>query len=330
MGIHDQDTDPSTPSALASAPTDPAHDPQAQGVPGAKASTDPGLGPPSQPNLNVTMKMVPPGAPPAPAPSPPPQPAQQRAYPALGIVVPASAQVGPKKDSVELLLDGMVGPQPERPKTMPATDGQASASYHAEHLVRAARTSPDEEPKVVVDRPAQAPTTRIDRARVQSVIDQADALRRAEEATIVLPQPMAPRLVVAIVAGITVVLGIFLVFRIASRDAPRDDRAAAQTMPTTPAAKPAATTGPGATPTNTNTNTTAAAAEPAPAATTAAPSPPSDTPPAAVPSPARPTPAAQPAQPFPTVGPAGAPRATAPRGTAAPAGDVGEFKTTFH
>ncbi|HEY1691360.1 MAG TPA: hypothetical protein VGG39_04320 [Polyangiaceae bacterium] len=330
MGIHDQDTDPSTPSALSSAPTDPAQ------VPGAKASTDPGLGPPSQPHVNVTMRMV-----------PPPTPPQQRAYPALGIVVPSSAPVGPKKDSVELLLEGMQGPMPERPKTMPATDGQASASYHAEHVLRPARTSPDEEPKVVVDRPPQALTTRIDRARVQSVLDQVDAARRASEATIALPQPIAPRLVVAIVAGVTVVLGIFLVFRIASRDTPRDDRASVQAMPTTSAAIPATgpgatpAIGPGATPTGAATGatgatgatptpptptTTADDTAPAPAATTASPSPASDTPPSAAPPQVR----ASPWTAQPSLGPGLAPRGTAPRATAAPAGDVGEFKTTFH
>ena len=182
MTSKDQDTDPSTPGAMRGlAPTDPTPTPIGAS---AHVSTDPGVGPPSVPSMAVTMPMH------RPVRTPP-----------MGIVVPASSPVKPRKDSVELLLDGMQGPQPERPKTMPQTDGQSSASYHAEHMVRPARTSPDEEPKVVVERPLQAPTTRIDRGKLQGVIEAADARRRAmEEATAVLPQQIAPRVVVAIVS----------------------------------------------------------------------------------------------------------------------------------
>ena len=193
MGNSEQDTDPSTPTALAMAPTDPSPRPGA-----AKVSTDPGLGPASQPAVQVTVRM------PSAHPTPP-----------MGIIVPSTVPSKTKKDSVELLLEGMQANAPERPKTMPQTDGQSSAAYHAEHLVRPARTSPDDEPKVVVERGAQAVTTKVDRATVQSVLEQAEARRRANEATAFLPQPVVPRVVVAIVAAVTVVLGLFVVLKLA-------------------------------------------------------------------------------------------------------------------
>jgi hypothetical protein len=283
-----QDTDPSTPGALRGlAPTDPTPTPMPAS---AHVSTDPGVGPPSRP------------------PIPPVAPVHRT--PPMGIVVPASSPVKPKKDSVELLLEGMQGPQPERPKTMPQTDGQSSASYHAEHMVRPARTSP------VVERPLQAPTKRIDRTRVQAVIDEADARRRAMEATAVLPQQIAPRVVVAIVAGVVVVLGLFVVLRLtmgghAEAVAPAASVAAIPenvAPPVAPVVAPAATVV--ATP-PTEVASAEPAAPPAPADTATTASRPTATPPwAASPSTAKPK----------------VPRA-APAGTSA---DIGEFKTTFH
>jgi hypothetical protein len=230
--------------------------------------------------------------------------------PPMGIVVPASSQMKPHKDSVELLLDGMHGPQPERPKTMHQTDGHASASYHAEHMVRPARTSPDEEPKVVVERPPQAMTTRIDRAKVQAVIEAADAKRRAMEATAVLPQQIAPRVIAAIVAGVVVVVGLFVVFQLTLGNRTGTTTA---TTPVTP--KPAVV-----------------AAAPSPAPVVAAPStqatatadpPPADT---AV---ATSRPAATAA--LPTSPPSAKPKNPRPApGATAGSGDLGEFKTNFH
>lgn len=283
MGTNDQDTDPSTPAALGVAPTDPTPTPAA-----AKASTDPGIGPPSQPEI-ATLKMP------------------VRRTPPMGIVVPASSAVKPRKDSIELLLEGMQGPQPERPKTTPQTDGQASAAYHAEHLVRPARTSPDEEPKVVVERPHQPPTTRIDRSKVQAIVEQADAQRRAMETTAVLPQQVAPRVIVAVVAGLVVVLGLFVVLKLATGDDKGSRRAA----------PPVAAT---ATP-------LPATAVPPPPATTMAVAPanpavePAEQPAVESPSPS-PAPATPPASPRPK-----APARTAP---ASGAPNLGEFKTTYH
>jgi hypothetical protein len=236
-------------------------------------------------------------------------PHPQHRTPPMGIVVPASSPVLPRKDSVELLLDGMQGPQPERPKSMPQTDGQASAAYHAEHMVRPARTSPDEVPKVVVERPLQAATTRIDRAKVQHVIEQAEARRQAMEAPAEVPQQIGPRVIVAIVAGLVVVAGLFLVLRLTQK----------QPVPPAPPVKLAvpatATPTPTATAASTPTSTPIPATATATAADTA---PPADTATAA--------PAAPPA----TTAPSASAKPKTPRPAAAGTGDIGEFKTTFH
>src|SRR5580692_11591687 len=169
-----EDTDPSSPEAIRGQAST-----EPAAPPGApQVSTDPGIGPPSRPPI------------------------------------PATSAVQPKKDSVELLLDGMAGPQLDRPKTTPQSDGQAAASYHAQHGVRPAHTSPDLEPKVVVERPALPKTMKVDRAVVQQAIEMADARRRAQDATVVAPQRVAPRVIVAIVAGLVVVLGLFVVARL--------------------------------------------------------------------------------------------------------------------
>jgi hypothetical protein len=292
MTTKEQDTDPSTPGAMRGlAPTDPTPAPV---VASLHVSTDPGVGPPSQPPMASAVPV--------------------HRTPPMGIVVPASSQVKPRKDSVELLLDGMQGPQPERPKTMPATDGQSSASYHAEHMVRAARTSPDEEPKVVVERPLQAPTTRIDRSKVQAVIEAADARRRAMEATAVLPQQIAPRVIVAIVAGVVVVLGLFVVFRLTIGNHGSTRAATAPAASTSVVVAAVAPPAPVVAPAPTQPVASvdpAASAAPADTATTAS----------------RPAASAIPWWANPSAKPKN-PRA-APGATTG-SGDIGEFKTTFH
>jgi hypothetical protein len=277
-----EDTDPSTPSALALATTDPTPT-------DAKVSTDPGIGPAGSRQGVVTQRMP------------------ARRTPPMGMVVPASAPAK-HKDSIELLLDGMQGAQPERPKTMPQTDGQASAAYHAEHLVRPARTSPDEEPKVVVERPVLSPTTRIDRARVQAAIEQAEAQRREQDTTASVPQEIAPRVLVAVVAGLVVVLGLFVVLRLATgQRATKHDSASS----------------PGTTAAPTPLSAAAAPMAPPPATANA---------PAAAAAPVEP-PAqeatASPVPPGPT--PTAAPPRAAPRKAPANAGtNLGEFKPSYH
>ena len=179
----DSDTDPSTPEALRApgVDTDPGLGPG-----GRAASTNPGLGGPPPPLVTVTPMSVP-------------------------VQTPVAA--GAKKDSVELLLEGMPLQQPPPPpRTTPQTAGQSSAAYHVEHSVRPAHTSPDDMPKVVVERAPQHATVRLDRARLQAVIDQAQAEKaalaqqREQAQQQAAGMPMSLRIAIAIVAGLAVVL----------------------------------------------------------------------------------------------------------------------------
>jgi hypothetical protein len=244
-------------------------------------------------------------------------------------VVPASSRVVKgKKDSVEMLLDGMGGPQPEHPKTTPMTDGEASAAYHAEHEVRPARTSPDEEPSVVVERAPQTRTTKLDRTMLQGVIDQVDARRLAPD-TIVDPVPLsipepsqeiAPRVLVAVVSGLMVVLGLFVILRFTRTDgdaskAPVEPQPAVQTATATAAVVPPIV----AAATASSPPVVSAAPAPSPVATEA-PTPVATATPAPT-TPRRPVPAAG--------APTAKPRNPRPASTST-GGDMGEFKTTLH
>jgi hypothetical protein len=296
-----EDTDPSSPEAIrGQASTEPAAPP---GTP--QVSTDPGIGPPSQPAIPATFMQT------------------QRMQPVparpLNIVVPASSAVQPKKDSVELLLDGMAGPQLDRPKTTPQSDGQAAASYHAQHGVRPAHTSPDLEPKVVVERPPLPKTMKVDRAVVQQAIEMADARRRALDATVVAPQRVAPRVIVAIVAGLVVVLGLFVVARLIVM---RSGTTAAAT-PTRPAVATVVATATATATATASAVAPATAPAPAPAAASAA-SPPASASAATSASVAAPA-SSVPWWAKPKTRPTGGP----PAGTAT-GSDLGEFKTTFH
>ena len=157
MGTDKEDTDPSSPSALrpnsqpglGAAVAHALPDP----TPG-QPTTDPGLGPPSAAPPPVSARR--PMAVTVPAPSVRPRPGPSAITPPelTPIAAPVSMTPTPTKDSVELLLEGMAGPRPDRRKTTPQSDGEASAAYHAEHRVRRARTSEPAGPKVVVERPA--------------------------------------------------------------------------------------------------------------------------------------------------------------------------------
>jgi hypothetical protein len=141
----------------------------------------------------------------------------------MGIVAPT---VGPdlRKDSVELLLDGISGSQPSRTKTTPQTDGEASASYHSRHDVRRAHTSPDEEPKVVIDHEAQSPTMRIERSQVPFP----EVLAPTRELTLIPPVALWPRVVIAAGAGLVVVVCLFVVSRLAMRGGQEAETTAAR------------------------------------------------------------------------------------------------------
>jgi hypothetical protein len=204
----ENDTDPSTPSARrpmdstesrapspVAEPLGPTLRSAGSAVP-LRVSTDPGMGPAPQPREAPLRPM--------------------------GIVVPAAVPPG-KKDSVEVLLDGMTTPQPPRTKTMPQTDGEASAAYHARHDVRAARTSPDDEPKVIVERPVGPPSPlelaptvpdltaedeRPETTAERGVREKQVAAARLPTAE--LPARLGPRVALAGAAGMLVVLFLFV------------------------------------------------------------------------------------------------------------------------
>jgi hypothetical protein len=151
MGTDKEDTDPSSPGALrssrvpgfeASGSAAFDHEPDSDGP--DKPTTDPGIGPPSAtrspsvPGQRTWRSSVS-----VPPPSRRSSPASSAITPPdlTPIAAPLSSPPSSTKDSVELLLEGMAGPRPERRKTTPQSDGEASAAYHAEHGLRPARTS---------------------------------------------------------------------------------------------------------------------------------------------------------------------------------------------
>jgi hypothetical protein len=114
------------------------------------------------------------------------------------------------KDSVELLLEGMAGPRPDRVKTMPRTSGEGSAAYHVEHAVHAAHTFPDEQPKVMVERGQVEARDATDPPGFRLPIVEVPPGWRAADPTYVPPRPIGPRIAVATLAGLLVVGGIVM------------------------------------------------------------------------------------------------------------------------
>lgn len=235
----------------------------------------------------------------------------------LNVVVPAprslgapfgqghgESGIGPghKKDSVELLLEGIAGPRPGRARTTPQTGGEASAVYHAEHDVHPGQAPFEAQSKVLVERPA---TPRA--IPVPAIERRAASLRpalRSTDPTVVTRDDLRRRLVIAFVAGLLVVLGLFVVLRLTSARPPDE---------TVPAAVP----GPHAVVTP-----SATASAPLPAASAA--------PTGEVDTPAPPTEAA-PAVPSsaPSAKPARHRRHSAGSPAPASSADLGEFKTKF-
>ncbi len=116
----------------------------------------------------------------------------------------------PRKDSVELLLEGMAEQSLARPKTTPQTDGQASASYHAEHRIHGpARQLPDDGPKVQLDRPTTPTAVRTARAAKGRALEGMDA--NTADQTVAPPSDVTRRVLLALFAGIVVVCAIFAV-----------------------------------------------------------------------------------------------------------------------
>jgi hypothetical protein len=120
------------------------------------------------------------------------------------------------KDSVELLLEGMAGPRPDRRKTKPQSDGEASAVYHAEHGLRRARNSSEPGPKVVVERapPVASTTERTPVAPKGAAPGSREAL-----STFVPGRVLRRRMAVALVAAVLIVLLSFVGLRLSAHHA---------------------------------------------------------------------------------------------------------------
>jgi hypothetical protein len=131
-------------------------------------------------------------------------------------ILALSPQAEPmKKDSVEVLLDGMSEPTPNRTKTTPQTDGQASAAYHGAHSVRPPGPRlRDDGPKVLVDRPPTPVTVRVPRSTLEAIGAS------SSNATVGTAARSAARIWLAFFAGIAVVLAIFAVFYFTSPGEP--------------------------------------------------------------------------------------------------------------
>jgi hypothetical protein len=172
----------------------------------------------------------------------PPAPIRVLAPQTIGVVVPGPASSSPisgpissgevtlaslKKDSVELLLAGIASSQPDRTKTTPQTDGEASAAYHAEHSLRRASNPRIQTSTVLIDRP---PTLRAIplSAHKQRARDRESGA--AEAPTHITGRrrtetPLPRRLFFALVAGALVVLAVFVAIRTVGPGADSQDTA---------------------------------------------------------------------------------------------------------
>jgi hypothetical protein len=315
MGTDKEDTDPSSPGALRPrtsgfAPTS-AKSRSATVDATTKPTTDPGLGPrpPSDPppplsNGRSYGVVVPP-----PSDRPPPNPNAITPPEFAPIRRSLAAPPSLSKDSVELLLEGMTGPRPDRRKTTPQSDGEASAAYHAEHGLRPARSSSEPGPKVVVERPVPAAAP----SRPRPVITvpgrlPANALGSREALSTFVPgRVLRRRVAMAILAGVLIVLLCFMGLRLS------EDRHAVGPVPATPD-RPAVPTA-----------TAEAPTPPSEAVTAAGPVEPAMPPPTSTATPEPPPPAVHASATGTTRHHHTASEAT----SAAPTGDLGEFKARF-
>jgi hypothetical protein len=209
MGTNNKDTDPSSPGALR------PRTPHVEALASTKPTTDPGLGPPSvsavAPGRRSPVSVPPPSVRHGHGPNAiTPPDLQPIAPPSPGFPSSFSSSSASTKDSVELLLEGMAGPRPDRRKTKPQSDGEASAVYHAEHGLRRARNSSEPGPKVVVERAASAaaaaPTPVLPRATPPG--------SREALSTFVPGRVLRRRVAVALVAGVLIVLLSFVGLRL--------------------------------------------------------------------------------------------------------------------
>jgi hypothetical protein len=199
MSTEKDDTDPSSPGALRPSGRHPA---------AGHPTTDPGLGPRSRPQVpshrSVSVVVPPPSARRDGGPNAitPPE-------------TPISAATFSNRDSVELLLEGMAGPRPDRRKATAQSDGEASAAYHAEHGVRRARTTSEPGPKVVVEK-ATSPGA-VSRERPPTVRPKPLALSREALSTFVPARVLRRRTAMALLAGTLLVLLLFVGLKLTAK-----------------------------------------------------------------------------------------------------------------
>jgi hypothetical protein len=250
MATEKEDTDPSSPGALRAPGYRSAADPLTADHP----TTDPGLGPRSRPQLPsdrpVSVRV--------------PAPSTRRDGPSAITPpeTPMSSAAFANKDSVELLLEGMAGPRPDRRKSKPQSDGEASAAYHSEHKIRRARLASEPGPKVLIEKtptPLPGPVSRERSATVR--VSSREAL-----STFVPAKVLRRRVAMAVVAGTLLVLLLFVGLRLTSSghaEVPPAATAAADTVALEPRAPraPAMATETAGVPTPSAVRTEAPAAE---------------------------------------------------------------------
>jgi hypothetical protein len=315
MGTDKEDTDPSSPGALRPrtsgfAPTS-AKSRSATVEATTKPTTDPGLGPrPSSdppPPLSKGRSFGVVVPPPSERSAPNPNAITPSAFAPISRSLAAPPSLS--KDSVELLLEGMTGPRPDRRKTTPQSDGEASAAYHAEHGLRPARSSSEPGPKVVVERPVPpaAPSRPRPVMTVPGRVSSNPLASREALSTFVPGRVLRRRVAMAILAGVLIVLLSFMALRLS------EERHALGPVPATPD-RPAVATA------------TAEAPTPSEPVTGAAPVEPATPPPTATANPEPPAPAAAHAS---ATGTTRHHHTASEAPSAAPTGDLGEFKARF-
>jgi hypothetical protein len=213
MPTEKPDTDPSTPSARSArgeGAISPAKivavgpDVTSPVAVSPTASTDPGP-PPYMPRVHPGNPYPPPQAQSrAPSTDPGVAPPASKGPPPTPVAVPVPQR---KNDSIELLLDGIAG---DTRGKVAESRGEASLAYAgSEHSPPTPRKTPVPEAPVIVKRREMPPTMRLDRAVVEAAVAQS-ANKRPGDTTVLVPRTQGPRVVIALVAAIVVVLAVFL------------------------------------------------------------------------------------------------------------------------
>jgi hypothetical protein len=112
------------------------------------------------------------------------------------------------KDSVELLLEGMAGPRPDRTKTTPQSAGEASAAYHAKHGVHPGHTLSEPGPTVVVERELPSSSPLEPKPPIEEAVVKPS---QASVSTEIPPRPLGRRVATAVLAALLIVLASFVV-----------------------------------------------------------------------------------------------------------------------